>query len=119
MMVYNVIKIRNEEMIMKKKKIAPCYQTLLPYVAVALKKFGGKAEKHKVLYQLMIDLDLPESAFDKAKKELGWAGSRLRALEILKPVDKRGVWELDKTFLDMDDELLMQAVKAEHKEALN
>lgn len=104
---------------MKKKKVAPCYQTLLPYAAVALKKFGGKAEKHKVLYQLMIDLDLPESTFDKAKKELGWAGSRLRALEILKPVDKRGLWELDKTFLEMDDELLIQAVKAEHKGALH
>jgi hypothetical protein len=103
---------------MRKRVIAPCYQTLLPYAAIALKKLGGKAERHKVLYQVMIDLNLPENTFDKAKKEIGWAGSRLRALGILKPVDRRGIWELDKAFMDMDEEKLKMSVKIEHNEKL-
>lgn len=68
---------------MKKKRTSPCYQTLMPHVAVVLNRLGGKAEKHILLYNLMIELDLPISAIDKANKELGWAGSRLRKLEIL------------------------------------
>ncbi len=34
---------------MRKKPLAPSYQTLLPYAVIALKKLGGKAERHKVL----------------------------------------------------------------------
>ncbi len=43
----------------------------------------------------------------------------MRFLDILKPVDKRGIWKLnDDSFMNMEDSEIKELVRAKHRAAL-
>lgn len=104
---------------MRKKSRVPCYQSIMPNVALALKELGGKDTNSRVLYKVLFDLDISPGSFKQARNNVAWAGTYLRKLNILEDGVKKGIWVLKSEFMSMENEQIKEEIKKRYKEYYN
>ena len=104
---------------MRKKSAVPCYQSIMPNVVYALKELGGKETNSRVLYKVMLDLDISPSFFKQARNNVAWAGTYLKKLNVLEDGTPKGIWVLKSEFISMENELIKEEIKKRYKEYYN
>lgn len=101
---------------MRPKIVVPSWQKMMPSAVQALNELGGIASYSQVLYKVLLNLDLPIKGFEKAEKNMSFIGTYLRKFGILKNDSKKGTWELEKKYLDMEQDEVADIIKEKYKE---